>query len=826
MPPFDFCVVTNRGLMDAQQEFSQASLKTAESLKSIAKSLSLQELSKLTLPEIEAVIDLIARVVPAGNVPGVILSGMARLSERKIPGADLRRDVDLLFKGVEQVVDRAIFGAFFAGPAAVIWGYQNLLRLVGRDPEDAFPDGTWQFYVEYALREDSARHANETHGFDTTLRKHQLSLSHADRVAAWVMAAIHCLHQYDALLENEWRERVFTQLLADATTGTRVSGKYDHLYRAWQKELPYGRGSDSHPDETYPAYRKARFNRFLENHTRDVPTAVQGQWQKSIREAEKRDLPAYLRQMTLLAYLDPGTYGETRTPIALERAHVGVVYQGRYYLIPACQPKTNQPPSSRRVREMVAALVAHKPDQPPAQLAPLVEVRRAALPAMRKKFGEELLRELDTLRLAPIIFNADTRRRDQPLLAVRQTERGTGDHALTIFDTGESIVLDQSHIFFDGAWGAALAEILTNEALAWARHFSTRSAAQAGDTRPYSPELRFDEMAQGLIREAPKVTREVGAESGEVNIKAILKLRKRFKQRSAAIQLTVNDLLVLYRAVHAATYHLAPDLQGELDALVANDATRGAALAVQEAVKRSRKVNPAILIPVDTSQTSPRERLHPVSFEVPLEELNFLDVHHRVVAALDAYQRATENRQALFAQFNGIQREYLAMLAGFGQVLTRVKYIAIAGESASVGTIKLLAHMPGPIQRLLDTVPDQFEMLNDIIKGREVFSNVGAVAPSSTLTRFITAKDDNEKKTLAWGVITDAEGVMRLSLRDFRPHVGLLRDAGRDDLAQRLAQDYLDAYAAGLNDYVRALDDITAASRDTKPERPAANSDE
>ncbi len=107
-------------------------------------------------------------------------------------------------------------------------------------------------------------------------------------------------------------------------------------------------------------------------------------------------------------------------------------------------------------------------------------------------------------------------------------------------------------------------------------------------------------------------------------------------------------------------------------------------------------------------------------------------------------------------------------------------------------------------------------MLNDIIKGREVFSNVGAVAPDSTLTRFITAKDDNDRKTLAWGVLTDANGVMRLSLRDFRPHVRLLMDIGRRDLATCLVQDYLDAYANGLNSYIRDLYRITLTSRETR----------
>ncbi|HSJ57174.1 MAG TPA: hypothetical protein VLC95_08330, partial [Anaerolineae bacterium] len=102
-----------------------------------------------------------------------------------------------------------------------------------------------------------------------------------------------------------------------------------------------------------------------------------------------------------------------------------------------------------------------------------------------------------------------------------------------------------------------------------------------------------------------------------------------------------------------------------------------------------------------------------------------------------------------------------------------------------------------------------------IIKGREIVSNVGAVVPSSTVTRFATAKDDSEKKTLAWGVVTDAEGVMCVSLRDFRPHVALLIACGQRRVAEWMARDYLVSYARGLNAYVRDLHQITRASRET-----------
>lgn len=810
--------------MNVHKQYTEASIKTADNLRTIAHSSTLRGLSRISLPEIDAVVNAVAQVIPAGNVPGVILSGLARLTGRKPPKEVVKRDIDLLFKGVEQVLDRAAYLAVFAGPAAVIWGYQNLLKLAGKEPDDAFPEGTWQFYVDYALREDTARHTNETHGFDTALNQHQIHLSAADRITAWTMAAIHCLHQYDELLKNEWCERTYTYLLREITGSANLdqpdAARYARLYREWGKIRPYSRGPDAAAQDTYPVYRRIQFDRFLGKALRDLAenhTDLYRQWNKRVQTVEKHDLPAYQRQMSILAYLEPSVYGETRTPIPLQRAHVGVIYQGRYYLIPACAPGTDQPADVAAVRAQITALMlAETPSTvPQAQLTALARIKRTALPGLRTKMSQATVQELDTLRLAPILLNCDLRPRHLPLSTLRQAERGIGDHALTTFDTGETFVFDQSHIFFDGAWGSALAEILTNEALAWAVYLNTLSPAQPAQKHPPALGFRFRQSELDLIRQAPRVTTEVGVETEAFNVKPIMSLRKRFKQRNDLLRLTVNDLLILYRAIHAATYRPAPDLLTQLQDLARESTTCPAALAALEEIEQPSQVNPAILIPVDASQRSPRDRLYPMSFEVPLADLDLLNLHAQTVVALDTYEGATGDRTAAYETFNQLQREYLATLAGFGDVLSKAKEIALLGESTGVGTIKLLAHMPTPLQRLLDQIPGHFDVLNDIIKGREVFSNVGAVAPTSTLTRFITAKDDNEKKTLAWGVITDATGYMRISLRDFRPHVGLLVAAGRKDTAIQIAQDYLDCYAHGLNQFVADLRRIVLASRET-----------
>jgi hypothetical protein len=797
--------------------YKTASIKTADNLKTIAQSQLLRDLSRLSLPEIETATNLISQVVPAGNVPGVILSGLARLAGHRPPIKIIKRDIDLLFQSVEQILDKAVYATFFAGPAAVIWGYQNLLKLAGKDPEASFPEGTWQFYVDYALREDTARHANETHGFDTLLTQHRLHLHSVDRITAWVMASIHCLYQFNDLLANEWRERVYLTLLREVTAELPEANRFTNLYRIWELQRPYGRGQDAGPDQTYPAYRRATFDRFLAATLSELPQNAKEIWETKVHAAEREDLPAYQRQMSILAYLDPGSYGETRVSVPLEKIQIGIIFQGRYYLFPICSPGTDQPVNVATIRAQIAKLMASPSNVPLAQLTELARLRRTALADFRRKTSPSLNEELNALRLTPILLNFDPRPRDLPLSQLRQAERGIGDHALTIFDTGETFVFDQSHIFFDGAWGAALAEILTNEALSWGVYLNSLPAAQPAKQQLYRAlAYYFQSSDHKLISQSSHVMPEVGAESDDVNLSAILSLRKFFKQRSDLLQLTVNDLLVLYRAIHAVTYQ--PDLQlvGELRKLTGNSSTQLAAQSALEEIERARRGSPAILIPIDASQRSPRDRLYPMTVEVPLNDLNFIQLHAQTLHALATYENGSGDRTAVYAEFDRLQRTYLAVLAGFGAVMARAKEIAILGESTSVASIKLLAHMPTPLQRLLDDIPGRFDVLNDIIKGREVFSNVGAVAKTSTLTRFITAKDDNDKKTLAWGVITDAHNVMRVTLRDFRPHVALLEAIRQSDLAQLIVKDYLVSYVRGLNQYILDLRRITITRRATR----------
>jgi hypothetical protein len=99
-----------------------------------------------------------------------------------------------------------------------------------------------------------------------------------------------------------------------------------------------------------------------------------------------------------------------------------------------------------------------------------------------------------------------------------------------------------------------------------------------------------------------------------------------------------------------------------------------------------------------------------------------------------------------------------------------------------------------------------------MLKGEEVFSNVGRVARGTSPRRFMSARDDNDAKTMVWGVLTDDNDTMHISLRDFRPEVTALFAVGQADLAQAMAQDFLDSFVRQLNNFVRKLNDIAAAT--------------
>jgi len=795
-------------MSDPNQDWREATVRTSGDLMTIARSMQLEELSSLSLPEIERLSNEIARVVPAGNVPGIILSGLARLNGRTVETTESRKYIELLFRGVRQTLDRASYITFFAGPAAAIYAYQQILKLAGQDPNATFPEGTWQFYLEFALREDSARHANETTGFHGWLAAERDTLSEADQLAAWLLTVVTTVRQLPDLLANEWRERVILKTLAEVAQANkqRRAEELDALYPQWEKMRPYGLPPNA-LSESFASYRRRTFDQFWTPYYEAFSNKAARHFDTEIAALEASRLHAYRTQMSWLAYLDPGTYSDRRVAYPLELAQVGVIWQGRYYFLPILEIT-----DAEVARKTAAAILGAQPKSPPATLDDaLVTTPREEQAALRKNLDDATLKEINFLRHTPVLINWDMRDARHPLANIRRGKRGIGDHALTIMRTGESVVFDQSHIFFDGAWGAAVAQIMTSEATAWARSLLGKPSLRAGKA-PYSPVLQAPPK---LVRSAGKAhfTLEVGAESTAIDLNAIRGLRQLLRQRSEYAQITVNDLFILYRGLHATLYQPSLKLIASLEKLAADNrpASQAAYQSARDAITRLQNKNPAILIPIDAARFDPKERIYPTTFRNPITD--FWQYHQNALAALQELEDGGRKAQARFEEARG---NYLRMIGGFGELLKRYRDIALRGESISTASIRFLAKMHGSIRKLLDSIPGRFDLLNEVIKGEEVFSNTGRVARGSSLRRFISAKDDNQGKTLVWGAQTDDQNIVHLSLRDFRPHVRLLGEAGQIIVAQMMAQDYLDAYCTGLNNYVADLRQIITAGSETR----------
>lgn len=780
------------------RDYDEAKQLTVLSLQKFVETT--EQLTHLSLPERNALIEEIARVVPAGNVPGLVSAGLATLPGRVVSNADNRRNLNLLMQGMHTFLDKAVFNTFFVGPARVLSAYQMMLKLIGKDVEQSFPEGTWQFYVEFGLREDSGRHACETVGFHAALNQEQIKLSNADELTTWAMASVWLLDRYEALLANEWTERVRLSHLESALSDNTLTTR-------WLKSRPYGVPKEL--DTDFISYRREAFEIFCSTELARVNprqrNKIEGAWVD--KQADRvEEMVNYQRQMTMLATLNPTDYSDTRAPIPRDQLCLGVIANGRYYLIDIGKPLT-----VNDMRVQCAAILNNKPDVAPPSLDKLLSAaHRRDQPALRRMLSEATRAELENLRRAPILLNWDQTRADEPLSLIRTGRRGIGDHAMTLFRTSSSMVFDVSHIFFDGPWAMAVAEVFTNQAIRIARGVAGMPKLSA---LPIVQAITL-EAPQPLVTQARKaqLNPEASAETTLARLDLIQQARRLLQKRNTKLSLTINDILILYRTICGKIYQPSAGLVAALNELqTSNDPKlQQAASMAFASLEDARQENPSLLIPMDAAGVRPRERIFPTTFRNPIPTI--LEQHREALQTLKLLEtKGVLSRPFAYRKFEDARRDYLGSLDAFVQIMKRYKDVSLQGESVSTSTIKLLAGLPRSVQRLLDTVPDHFDVVNDVVKGQEVFSNVGEVAISSSLTRFITAKDDNEKKSLAWGVMTDAKKVMHVSLRDFRPHVTALVNARQTPLAQRIAQEYVDAYAIGLNQFVEELARIVRA---------------
>jgi hypothetical protein len=875
--------MTQRAAATVSSDHAQQVRQTRQALDTIDDT-SLVNLTRLGVDGIRALKQEVAEIFPASNLPAFLLQGLIQLEDRTLQQDRVAADLRVLFRGTKQI---GLYGTFLAAPAMVLYGYQRLLALAGKDAESAFPDGPWQFYTQFGLREDAARHCVETIGFAQAAP----GATELDAATCWVYAAMRALFAYDDLLANEWSERVTPRELdavlrdhAIASLGKRLPRKgpdrdeliaaeltrlmreygVERLAADWAAQRPYA-GPAGEPLGDYPAYRRQRFRAYLDSALRQLPLELRAAFEGRLAERRKYDLPAYQRQLTILTTLHADSYQDRRTPLPPHMARVALLAGGRYYLIDAVSRDTHgqllifpadgtldsagvalpltraadgslrdrynrpievdrsgrvwaerdqlgqlRPPPLAVVKGQVEAILrqarAHRqatPDDPPPTDTLLAQAPREHQPALRELLADEARSELAELRAAPIIINWNPHPDEQPLAVLRRARRGVGDHALTLIRSEQGMAFDLSHISFDAIWGMAIAEILTGFAAALYPMVSAVRPIRATGAIPLTLAATptFYAAAQTVIADTPA---EAAAETGAIDLRMITQLRRRLAQID--LRLTVNDLLILARCAHAANYRPGPAALSALNAITALDGGPRLAQNIREQIDAQRQINPSLLIPMDASNADPRMRVFPATFRNPLPDM--VPRLSRCDALVEQLRRRPDQR--LRHEFERERVELYNELRTFRALLEALKEVTMRGESFTTAALRLLGHLPGLMQNLVDMIPQKIGILNEIIKGREVFSNVGQVAASSTLTRFVSARDDGATKLLIWGVMSDAAGRLYITLRDFRPHVGPLLRQGRADLAHALAQDYLDSYAICANEVARRIQRVLA----------------
>ena len=124
------------------EAYRKAAAATLASIHEAISPAHLTYLSNRSSAEVEALQEEVAAVIPAGNIVGLVLSGLVRMRGRSLPVEQAKSDVSALMRGIEMlprnILPRTLYGTFFAGPAAVLAAYQKLLTLTGKDPDSGY----------------------------------------------------------------------------------------------------------------------------------------------------------------------------------------------------------------------------------------------------------------------------------------------------------------------------------------------------------------------------------------------------------------------------------------------------------------------------------------------------------------------------------------------------------------------------------------------------------------------------------------------------------------------------------------------------------------
>lgn len=786
----------------------------------------------------------------SGNLRGLFRTSLTLLRARLVQP----RDRQLSRIGLRIAGYYILFVIVVGIPALLLTSFQRLRAATTGQPW-TFDEGSWQFYLHLGLREDLAHHTNETTGYHTSRPD---DATEVDDLATWIMTLAQFVWSYDDLMGIVWDEASSLRLLQKAAYegGLLNDPLFHRLGRQWELERPY----DAPLNGTYADVRRDAFEQFVNERLEALPRTLLRQFETAFNEEKKARRAVYQRLLSISGYMQPSRVNDEKAFISLSNASIGVIHGGRYHLIRIAsrdeygrlqafgrggrgfplveynnklytadgievELRSHQVhvaatgewlgflelASTVEIKAQVHTLLSSgqetefsfdKNEQVDILLAETPRSKQRRLRAMLPVATQHALKELQH---TPVLLNWDLHSRDKTLAEVRRTRRGIGDHPLTVIRTEDSFIFDEHHAFFDGTWAVAMAEVLTKSAIQWCSRVKSIGITDAMH-RPQPIQLH---ASPDFIRAATPMRQmtEVSAEAVIPGIQSVLDLRKRL--RAQGTSLTVNDLLVIARMFHAAHYRPSPRLEEQINTIAqsSNKQDRKLTVAINESLERGRLINPALLIPVDATLVEPKQRIYPLTFRSLSDELvwSWDDTWDAYQAYRKIEPPTTTEGYYAFHHFQTNFEQLLQTLQVFSHIFAASKSVATRGKSINEATLKLLANLPPELQHILRYIPERFSVLSEIMRGDEVYSNIGRVAQGATLRRFMSAKDDGNSKALVWGIMTDADGRMVVTMRDFRPHVGPLVENGQIDLARSLAQDYVNAYTTDLISLVAKL---------------------
>ncbi|WP_236339979.1 hypothetical protein [Paenibacillus plantiphilus] len=672
----------------------------------------------------------------------------------------------------------------------------------------------FQAFAKKALRDDTARFSVEC-AYPGPALYGETSL-----LAGCIFTVAQLLHHYADLLACEWDNRMYARDLASSVLSGQ-SGASPH-----GPDGPIGRitiepSADMFAD--LAAYVRA-YERALEERRQRCAqlfarSGYDAALQAHIRRREKA-LPAYQRQMSLLQSLRPGRHGDVPVPISVDKLNIAVWKGNRYVLIPVYVPDQGRATGSYRMisKEEIrgyAEYIGELPDEGPVSLNPsLPRILRRYQHDVRKRYSPEVLDKLEVLASAPVVINWNIHDASRNLSSIRQTQRGGNDQPLTLIRTERGMVFDFSHILFDGLWASRVAHYIANftisitkgldeledtvVASAKAPSFLDAPADRQEDSHPLAvlaarPDrvqtVQLERDADNKEREAPhtdKLVHEVSAELGGIALKSITTPLQLMNQQG--IKITINDLLLLARLLHAKTYRPSMDVEQALACLSDPKEARSAARLWRQRMEKERQCPPALLIPVDVTERDPKERLYMTSIRPD-------DLPQGL---LEQLAQLIHLRSARLNSFPTIMTGINERLAEAGLIFRKKFHLALQGKSFSTKASRLFVASPYPMRDAGDWVTEQVKGLQTRVKGDELFSSLGQMPPWSTAIRFMSARSKGKTQQRVWGIMTDNRQRLMITLRDFHPLTVMLIRNGQGNLAASILQDYLNSFGDTL----------------------------